>query len=173
MMRTHDNTPANGPKARIGRFVQDEDGVALVEFAIVLPMMLLVFAVIIEGSRLMLGFQNAIGGVRDATRYMSRIVALDICSTGGSVAGYAAQLQTIVSQRITGQSVFPAGITVNSVTPSYSCVVGTYRVSPAPVVQVSAQITVTYPFAGIFALVGSTLPNVTTTVTDRSRIFGS
>lgn len=162
-----------GMKVRLARFVRDESGVALVEFAITLPMMLLVFAVIVEGSRLMLGFQNAIGGVRDATRYMSRIVALDICSTGGSISGYSTQLQTIVSQSILGQSVFPSGVTVNSVTPSYTCVAGAYRVSPAPVVQVSAQITVNYPFAGIFTLVGGSLPNVTTTVTDRSRIFGS
>lgn len=166
------NVPS-GKLPRIARFLRDESGVALVEFAITLPTMLLVFAVIIEGSRLMLGFQNAIGGVRDATRYMSRIIALDICATGGSIGTYSSQLQTIVRQSITGQSVFPTGITVNSVTPSYVCAAGTYRVSPAPVVTVSAQITVTYPFAGIFTLVGGTLPSVTTTVTDRSRIFGS
>lgn len=164
---------SSGQRTPLARFLRDESGVALVEFAITLPMMLVVFAVIIEGSRLMLGFQNAIGGVRDATRYMSRILALDICSTGGSISSYSTQLQSIVSQSITGQSVFPSAITVNSVTPSYACVAGAYRVSPAPVVTVSAQITVTYPFAGIFALVGGTLPVVTTTVTDRSRIFGS
>lgn len=158
---------------QMARFMRDESGVALVEFTITLPMMLLVFAVIIEGSRLMLGFQNAISGVRDATRYMSRILALDICSSGASISSYSSQLQTIVSQSISGQSVFPSAITVNSVTPSYTCVAGAYRVSPAPVVTVSAQVTITYPFADIFALVGGTLPSVTTTVTDRSRIFGS
>ena len=35
------------------RFSKEESGAALVEFAILLPMMLLVFAVIIEGGRLM------------------------------------------------------------------------------------------------------------------------
>lgn len=160
-------------KCRLARFAQNESGVALVEFAITLPMVLVVFAVIIEGSRLMLSFQNAIGGVRDATRYMSRVVALNICDSGASISSYSTQLQTIVSQSISGQSVFPTAVTVNSVTPTYTCVAGSYRVSPAPVVQVSAQITVTYPFAGIFALVGGSLPTLTTTVTDRSRIFGT
>lgn len=172
MHAEHHSRPQCQP-TRLARFMRDESGVALVEFAITLPIMLVVFAVIIEGSRLMLGYQNAISGVRDATRYMSRIIALDICTTGGSVGSYSSQLRTIVSQSITGQSVFPAAITVNSVTPSYVCATGTYRVSPAPVVTVSAQITVTYPFASVFTLVGGTLPSVTTTVTDRSRIFGS
>lgn len=160
-------------KARIARFARQESGVALVEFAIALPILLLLFAVIIEGSRLMLAYQNAIGGVRDATRYMSRLVALDICDTGGSISSFSNELETIVSESIGGQAVFPSAVTVNSVTPTYACVSGAYRVSPAPVVTVSAQITVTYPFAGIFTLVGGSLPSVTTTVTDRSRIFGS
>lgn len=157
----------------LARFLRHEDGAALVEFAIALPMMLLVFAVIIEGSRLMLSFQSTIAGVRDAARYMSRVVAMDACETGVSIAGYTAQLQTIVRQGIDGQSIFPTGVTVDSVTTSYACVAGTFRTSPAPVVEVTAQITVTYPFAGVFGLVGGSLPSVTTTVTDRARVFGS
>lgn len=149
------------------RFARDESGVALVEFAITLPMMLLVFAVIVEGSRLMLAFQGAISGVRDATRYMSRIVAVNICESGGSISGYSTELRTSL------ESILPTSVTVNSVTPSYTCVSGAYRVSPAPVVQVSAQITISYPFAGVFGLIGGSLSGVTTTITDRSRIFGT
>ena len=155
------------------RFARTEDGAALVEFAICLPMMLLVFAVIVEGSRLMLSFQSAISGVRDATRYLARVVPSNVCSTGGTLSGYAAQLQTIVSQSTSGASVFPSAVTVNSVTPSLTCVAGTYRVSPAPVAQVTANVTITFPFAGIFTLVGGSLGQITTNVTDSSRIFGT
>ena len=155
------------------RFARTEDGAALVEFAICLPMMLLVFAVIVEGSRLMLSFQSAISGVRDATRYLARVVPSNVCSTGGTLSGYAAQLQTIVSQSTSGASVFPSAVTVNSVTPSLTCVAGTYRVSPAPVAQVTANVTITFPFAGIFTLVGGSLGQITTDVTDSSRIFGT
>ncbi len=167
-------TPPYRPCRRLfRRFRRDEDGAALVEFALVLPMMLLVFGVIIEGSRLMIGFQSAIGGVRDATRYLARVVPANICATGGSVAGYAAQLQTIVGQSVTGGAIFPAGVTVNSVTPTLACVAGTYRVSPAPVASVTANVTVTFPFAGLFALSGATLTPIVTNVTDSSRVFGS
>ena len=159
------------------RLARDEDGVALVEFALVLPMMLVVFAVIVEGSRMMIGYQSAIAGVRDATRYLSRIVPVNICTTGGGVSAHAPQLQTIVAQSLTGGAIFPGGVTVqaNGVTPALACVAGSYRVNPAPVVSVTALVDITFPFAGIFTLVGSSLgaTPLTTTISDQSRVFGS
>ena len=155
------------------RFLRAEDGVALVEFAVVLPMMLLVFAVIVEGSRLMLSYESAINGVRDATRYLARIAPRDICVTGASVASYSTTLQTLVTQGVSGNSVFPSHVTIGSVTPSYRCVAGTYRGGDVPVAQVTAVITVTFPFAGVFTLVGGSMPPLTTTITDQARVFGS
>lgn len=154
-------------------FLKDQNGAALVEFAILLPMLLLVFAIMIEGSRLMWSYQSTISGVRDATRYLARIAPLDICTSGGSIAVYTADLMTIVSQNIDGGTIFPPGITVNSVTPSLTCTPGAFRVNPSPVVQVSANITVTFVFSGLFALAGGSLANVTTTISDQSRVFGT
>ncbi|MFZ1725987.1 MAG: TadE/TadG family type IV pilus assembly protein [Albidovulum sp.] len=167
----------NGLSERIGspskrRFFRDEEGAALVEFAIALPMMLLIFGFIVEGSRLMLSFQSAISGVRDATRFLSRVVPSDICVSGGNLAGYSAQLVTIVGQSVGGSSVFPSFVSVNSVTPSLACVVGTYRMNPAPVAQVTANVTVNFPFSGVFSFFGGGLPAITTDVTDSSRVFG-
>lgn len=159
------------------RLARDEAGVALVEFALVLPMMLLVFAVIVEGSRMMIGYQSAIAGVRDATRYLARVVPVDICTTGAGVTAYATQLQTIVAQSLTGGTIYPGGVTVraNGVTPALACVAGSYRVNPAPVVTVTALVDITFPFAGIFTLVGSSVgaTPLTTSVADQSRVFGS
>ncbi len=160
-------------KGAVQRFLRDEDGVALVEFAIVLPMMLLVFAVIIEGSRMMLAYESAINGVRDATRYLARTAPADLCTSGASVAGYSTQLQTLVRQGVTGRSVFPPAVTVGAVTPTYRCVAGTYRGGNVPVAEVSAVITVTFPFASVFTLFGRTRATLTTTVRDQARIFGS
>jgi Flp pilus assembly protein TadG len=154
-------------------FFNDCRGAILVEFAIVMPMLLLVFSMMIEGSRLMWSYQSTISGVRDATRYLARVAPLDICSSGGSVAAFAGDLTAIVANNINGASIFPASITVNSVSPSLSCIAGTYRVNPAPVVQVSANITITFAFSGLFTLAGSNLANVSTTVTDQSRVFGT
>ena len=165
--------PIGAVKRAARRFLRAEDGVALVEFALVLPMMMLIFAVIIEGSRMMLSYESAINGVRDATRYLARTAPRNVCTSGASVAGYSTYLQTLVRQGVTSNSVFPSAVTIGAVTPSYRCVTGTYRGGAVPVAQVTAVITVTFPFSGIFTLVGGTLPTLTTTVTDQARVYGS
>jgi hypothetical protein len=154
------------------RFKRDTNGAAMVEFAIALPMLLLVFAITIEGSRLLWSYQAAISGVRDATRYLARIAPLDICDTGGSVAGYDDLLTTVVGKRLAGGDIFPTGVTLVNVTPSLRCVVGTYRVSPAPVARVTADVQIDFPFGSIFGLVGASLSPLTTQVSDESRVFG-
>lgn len=169
---------STGPRRN---FARDESGAALVEFALVLPLMLIMFAVIVEGGRLMKNFQGANAGVRDAARYLARAVASDACSTGSpaatgnALAAYDAKLEQIVrdSAGTGGGTVFGTGVTIDSVTGTFNCVPGTYRVSPAPVAQVSAVLTITFPFGGIFELAGEGLSEVTTTVTDQSRIFGT
>lgn len=158
---------------RLRRFLGAEEGAALVEFAIALPTMLLLFAVIIEGSRMMLSYQSAIAGVRDAVRYMSRVVPADICARGTSVAGYSTQLLSMVRDSRAGTSVFPDAVTVTAVTPSYACVSGSYRAGTVAVMSVTAELTMSFPFAGVFDLVGATRPDLTTTVTDRARVIGS
>ena len=161
-------------RAAVARFLRNEDGVALIEFAVVLPMMLLVFAVIIEGSRMMLSYESAINGVRDATRYLARTAPSDLCTTHASVASYSTQLKSLVTQGVSAKSVFPPNVTIGAVTPSYTCsIVTTYRGGAVPVAQVTAVITVTFPFSGLFTLVGGSLPTLTTSVTDQARVYGS
>lgn len=155
------------------RFSKEESGAALVEFAILLPMMLLVFAVIIEGGRLMWSYQSVNAGVRDAARYLARVAPANICTSGGSVAGYQSDLETIVRETIGGDTIFPSKIVINSVTPSLLCVAGSYRISPAPVVEVNASMTIQFPFSGVFDLNDQTLGTMTKTVSDQSRVFGT
>ena len=156
------------------RFCKDETGVALVEFAILLPMLFLVFAVIIEGGRLMWSYQSAAAGVRDAARYLARVAPSNICSTGGSVAGYTSDVETIVHTRLGGASIFPSGITITAVTPGLICdTSGAYRISPTPVASVTASLTVTFPLAGLFSLAGQSLAQVDATITDQSKVYGT
>lgn len=155
------------------RFWRTEDGVALVEFAMVLPLLMLLFAVTVEGGRMMWSYQTVVSGVRDASRYLGRVTPLDLCATGGSVSPYAADLLNIVRNSISGEALLPSGITVNSVTPSLACVATGLRVSPSPVVTVTASVTITFPFAGIFTFFGRTQGALTTTVSDQSKVFGT
>ncbi|AZV78016.1 pilus assembly protein [Parasedimentitalea marina] len=155
------------------RFRCEERGAALVEFALMLPVMVLVFAVIIEGGRMMWSYQAAVSGVRDAARYLARIAPGDICTSGGAVVGYTTALETIVRRSTSGHLLFPSSITVTSVVPSLTCTAGVYRVSPAPVVSVTASLTITFPFADVFAFNGVSRATINTVISDQSRVFGT
>lgn len=157
------------------RFGRDESGLALVEFAICLPLMVLVFGMVIEGSRLMWSFQNSISGVRDATRYLARITPADVCEPGGTIFDDQSEtLSEIIRTRIgSDDSILPSGVALVDVTATLDCVEGTYRISPAPVAQLTARVEITHPFAGLFTLAGGGInDSVVVDVRDEARIFG-
>jgi Flp pilus assembly protein TadG len=163
----------NLPLTALRRFWRNDDGVALVEFGMVLPIMLLFFAMAVEGGRTFWAYQTAVAGVRDATRYLSRAVPSNACSAGYNFAPITPTITDIVSKDRTGAPVLPAQISIASVVPTLSCVPGSFRVSPAPVVTVTVTMTIAYPFSGIFVLNGQSLPGVTTIVTDSAKVFGA
>ncbi|WP_170476446.1 TadE/TadG family type IV pilus assembly protein [Ruegeria arenilitoris] len=156
----------------IRRFRRDEAGAALVEFAILLPIMLATFALIAEGGRLFWSYQNAITGVRDTARYVGRIAPADLCSASPSAS--IGDFQASVATTLTSLST--TNITIGLDDLSLECVgaAGEYRVSPTPVAVLSASLTISdLPFAPLFQLVGGAgMTQIQTTVTDRSRVFG-
>ncbi|MCB2114789.1 MAG: pilus assembly protein [Rhodobacteraceae bacterium] len=162
------------PVPSLRRFAREEEGAALVEFAMVLPMLLLIFAMIVESARVMIGFQSAIAGVRDATRYLARIAPMNICATGTAISTYDAQVGAIANQNL-GTFFLPQNVTVTSVSSSLDCTkTGTYRISPPPIATVTAVVTIAMPFSGLFAFGGgNTTPTFSTTISDSARVYGS
>lgn len=169
------------------RFGRDEEGAALVEFAMTIPILFIIFAVIIEGGRLFWGYQAVIAGVRDATRYVARAAPRDVCTAGG-ISAYQSTAERIVRTRMGAgnPSVFPGGIVVTSVVPSaltYTAPVGStwaYRGGTVCVAQVTANIDVYFPFKNVFTLFGGgALVDRTSAngndiqVTDEQRIYGT
>jgi Flp pilus assembly pilin Flp len=170
----------------IDRFRRNEEGVALVEFAIFLPLFLLAFFVVVEFSRLFFSYQGAVVGVRDATRYMARTVRPDICiDSGGADTVYGAQTDTsgyyyqIVFRNMSNElnTFLPENVTLNQIRPRVFCVdevnPGDYRSPTVPMAEIRADFTITFPFVGILRL--NNLPVVATinrTVRDQSRVFG-
>lgn len=159
------------------RFLIDRSGAALVEFALALPLFLVLFAATIDGARMLWSYQTAVAGVRDATRYLGRTVPMTGCPAS-LPTGIAAELLAIVEDSAQGTSVTPSGVTVLSVVPSVSCdagTAGTYRNGPVSVATVTATLRIEMPFSGLFQLVGGSADVGTfdATVSDSTRIFGS
>lgn len=155
-------------------FWRAEDGAALVEFGLLLPTLVLVLGLSVEGARTFFGYQTAVSGVRDATRYLSRVVQSDACRTGAITPGqWDEKLTGIVRTAQTGEALFPTGITVQNVSATIACQAGPYRLGAAPVASVTATLYITYPFAGLLALAGIDAEPITTQITDQTRIVGS
>ena len=175
-------------KARVKRFYRDESGVALVEFAIFLPLFLLAFFVIVEFSRVFFAYQGAMTGVRDAARYMARVYDAEICvnqadgsSTVTSVGN--ANADSDVAYQIIKRNMHDENQELNaelvrivSVATSYRCVVsgeGVYRQVEVPIARVFAVVEITLPLGGILELNGlPLLPKITGEIADESRIYG-
>ena len=157
------------------RFRREEQGAILVEFAMVLPIMLLLFGLTIEAGRMFWSYQTTIAGVRDATRYVGRAQQTGICDQGSpSLAHWDATVTDIVRSQSDGTPLFPSSIVINSVTPTLDCVEdGDFRLASVPIVTVTAHLTITFPFSALFEFVGAGLPTIDTTVSDSGRIFGA
>ncbi len=158
---------------KIGRLRRCNAGGPMVEFAMILPLLLLFFAVIVEGGRVTWIYQATAAGVRDASRMIARIAPPDACASGGSGVGtYITMAEDIVVNRLGGSSILPLGSTLVSFNVSCHQRSGTYRIDPTSVVEVSAQIRIEYLFGGIFGYFDSSLDTLDTVIADQSRIFG-
>lgn len=158
---------------QLRRARRDDEGAALVEFGLLLPTLLLFFAVAVEGSRLFWSYQSTIAGVRDAARFVGRSAPSNICDTGGNLNSYNAVVLNIVRDTSSGASVFPGSIEVTEAASTLTCVAGPYRLDETPIATVTATLQIAYPFSGVFGFFGVTLDPVTTSVTDRTRVFGA
>ena len=152
---------------------RSEDGAVLVEFGLLLPTFVLFFAMAVEGSRTFWSYQATISGVRDAARYVGRSAQSNLCIVGGDVSNMTATVTSIVRNTSEGATLFPSSVTVTSVTPSLTCVTGNFRLNQTPVVTVTAKLEITYPFASVFSFLNVSLPTVSTSVSDSSRVFGA
>lgn len=157
---------------RLKEFYRSEDGVAVVEFVLSVPLMIVLFAVIVEMGRLFLGYQSTVTGVREASRYLARIAPIDICSSGGSLSSYNTMLKNRIENNRASNSVLPSQFSVTSVSATFVCVSGSYRTSPAPVATVSASIDVQFPFGTLFGFLGTDMTSLQTSVSNSTRIFG-
>lgn len=166
---------------RISRFVRgSESGATAVEFVILLPIMMVCFGAIVEGSRIYWNYQAAVSGVRDAARYVARTTPADICNGTTNpfhvtLPGGADRAREIIDRNLgTGdENLFPLSVFVHGVMVTYACPDLDLATDPTPVARVEAVLDIYLPFGEVFEIFGArTTPKLVSVITDQSRIYG-
>jgi Flp pilus assembly pilin Flp len=152
------------------RLVGDERGGALAEFALGLIPLILAFALIFEVGRAFWIHQAAIKGVRDATRYLTRVedpsdgaaqaVAQNLMLTGQQTGGVA---------RWDSGAAAPMVVAIQNVDNSDGGLRG-----PATIrmVTVGTNVEIPLPLAGVFTLFGGAPAAFTFSLSDTGRHYG-
>ena len=164
---------------KLRTFRSDRSGAAMIEFAISLPILLLILAIVIEGSRIAWTHQAAASGVRDAARYIARLAPPTLCS---DTAANITQLETdftgdatdIVAERVGSpdEQILPGGVVVIDVSPTIQCMNVDYSADDIPVVEVRVRLEISFPFGGVFDIFGDRLEPLVTEIWDESRVYG-
>lgn len=167
-------------KSCIRRFLALDRGAALVEFALILPTALVIFAVMFEAGRLMFAYQAAVSGVRDAARFAARAGNANIvCSLSESDwASFRERTEANLSALMGGEnSLFTVQtVTVGSECPPINDYLGSQvdlREPGVGVVTVSATVRIDFLFGPVLGLFGGSLSGVTARVNDQSRVYGT
>lgn len=153
------------------RLSGDDRGAAIAEFMLGLVPLIIVFALIFEFGRALWSHQAVIKGVRDATRYLTRVedpsdpaaqaVAQRLLLTGQQAPGGV--------ERWSSGSEPPMEVSIGEVANG-----GAFR-GPATIriVNVAANVEIQLPLGGVFALFGGDpLGVVTYSVGDTARHYG-
>jgi len=154
------------------RLITDDRGGAIAEFMLGLVPLIIAFALIFEFGRAFWSHQAVIKGVRDATRFLTRVE-----DPNDPTAQAVAQRLLLTSQQAPGGverwssgSAAPMEVSINAV-PNTG---GTFR-GPAAIqmVNVAANVELQLPLSGVFTLFGgSPLGVVTYSVGDTGRHYG-
>ena len=124
---------------------------------------------------MMYTYQAVAAGVRDASRYVARVEPRDLCQTGDPIStAVATKVDSMIRSTVNSRVLFPDAFTLGTVQVSYACSAATdWYGGQAAIAEVTAPLTIRFPFGGIFRFAGGDLPTINTTVTDRSRIYGT
>ncbi len=158
-------------------FSRDDNGSALVEAAIVIPVLLTVFLGVFEFSALFWEQQLISSGVRDAARYLSRCLGVSErsdCLNVSETAVEEAAKNLAVYGSISGGTVTRVpDWAVDEVKISFATIDnagGTYR-GPPTIRTVTVSTTYTHPSLGFLGYLG--LPNLSFSVSHQERVAGS
>jgi Flp pilus assembly protein TadG len=151
---------------------EDQRGAAAVELTLLLPVLLALFVLIAEGGRVLWHHQLISEGVRDATRYLSRV------ADPASATEQARAVNLAMRGSLAGGSLrLGAWSDPATVTPTLATIANNNRSLRGPttirVVTVTARVPLDYPFARALRFFVATAPvRLTITAADSARHYG-
>jgi Flp pilus assembly protein TadG len=153
------------------RLAGDERGGPLAEFALGIIPLIIAMALIFEFGRAFWIHQAAIKGVRDATRYLTRVED----PTSAAAQEIAQRLLLTGQQAAGGAEKWASGgepemvVTIQNIDNSG----GAFR-GPATIrmVTVATNVEIDLPLAGVFTLFGGTIGTLTFSLSDTGRHYG-
>ncbi len=155
----------------------DESGSALVEAAIVIPVLLTLFLGVFEFSSLFWEQQLISTGVRDAARYLSRCLGSsgrpDCLNVSETAVEEAAKNLAVYGSIAGGKVTRVPDWAVDEVKINFATIDnagGTYR-GPPVIRTVTVSTTYTHPSLGFLGYLG--LPNLNISVSHQERVAGS
>jgi Flp pilus assembly protein TadG len=154
-------------------FLRETSGAALVEFAISLPLMLILLFGAFEAQRLLWTYQATVAAVRDAARYVARAAESDICDGAGPAEHVLERLATMATTSL-GRMVIPGGASVTGVNVAVDCVSApSLRQTIVPRATVTTNLQIALPFTTVFTLAGGTgWGTMDISIVEESRIYG-
>lgn len=147
-----------------GRFAREDDGAALAETIVVLPVMVIFLAGILEFGALLYTKLQVETGLREAARYMARCHATGTCSetTARNLAVYG-NPQGTGSPRALGWSSSPSVVSISTLSPTPAAGGENFDV-------VEASTSFAYPGSPFMGLIG--LVEIPITARHQDRIIG-
>jgi hypothetical protein len=167
----------------LARFRSTTSGATVVEFAILMPVMLVCFGTIVEGARIYWNYQSAVSGVRDAARYLARTTDGQICVglpaaeeyPGHDLIGNAVARARIRANMGDGSAnLFPTGVRFRNLQTRLLCYDTPGHSAPlTPVAVVRMEVVVDLPFGAVMEFFGRREnTQMISVITDQSRIYG-
>ena len=149
----------------------NEEGAVLAEFALGFIPLIMVFALIFEFATMLWSHQAVVKGVRDATRYLSRVE-----NPADAGAQAVAQNLLLTAQGLGGGTTrwsSGGGSPMQVNIAAYdSTAVGLRGPATIQVITVGANVQIPIPLSGVFTLFGGTPPTVWTySVSDSARVY--
>ena len=174
--------------SRLFKIAERDEGAAIVEFALILPLLLVLLFFFFEAGRLLWTHQQLVLATRDVTRYLSRVGDdfSDCTAPTSPPASLQTDIENLVKFGTFSASTLPSNFTpsfvVNSVTPTaWTCVSEQYSMSGGGTgtvnymaTQVSVNVTLDLPFRFIvdYFVPGHGAGQLTYNIVDRTRGFG-